>query len=327
MKKTVKILAAFLAVCLMFSVCACQYTGNVVVVTSPNGGNQAAQNTPPVNGVDYGAEEPTGGASQLPNQQPNQQPNQNGGAQPDPNGQGEPLTNPNGSSVDPTANQGGTPQNTASADPSTWTKQEILTYLGKAVTKTKAYTGPVSVTRSEDLGITVEEIKPNLPKLDDIANSLIKQFIKPVAEEIQFNGGQGQSDGEMIPLLLPKRQAFTLPIDGVAQAKATKSGDNIVIDLTLVPESTSMYDKPTYNSMAIGYLDFASVDLGAITISSLDFDYKGSTIHAVILPNGYVKSAEYHIPLHVAASGKAAFISASFAGTGYQTEKWDIHWQ
>ncbi len=315
MKKTAKYLCALLALCMLFAACACRYTGNVVVVTPPTTfpqGQQANYNYNP-NGNVYN-----------PNQQqynPNYTPVQ------DPNAQNP--TEPTAVVIDPGATQTPDTQDpaaVANTDPATWSKQEILTYLGNAVTKTKAYTGTVSVTRSEDLGITVEEIKPNLPKLGDIANSLIKQFIKPVDEEIQFNGGQGQSDGEMIPLLLPKRQGFTLPIEGVAQAKAAKSGNNIVIDITLVPESTSMYDKPTYNSAAIGYLDLGSVDLGAITISSLNFDYKGSTIHAVILPNGYVQSAEYHIPLHVAASGKAAFISASFAGTGYQTEKWVIHW-
>ena len=80
------------------------------------------------------------------------------------------------------------------------------------------------------------------------------------------------------------------------------------------------------NAMALGYLDVNSVDLSMITIEALDFVYLGSTIHAVVRPDGYVESAEYHIPLKVSAAGRAVGVRASFAGTGYQTEKWNIHW-
>ena len=319
MKKTAKYVCALLALCMLFAACACRYTGNVVTITPPSSvqqqGQQANYNYNPNN------------STYNPNQQ--QQYNQNGTPVQDPNTQ-NPSADPGTVVIDPGATQAPDTQDPsaiANADPSTWSKQEIVTYLSNAVNKTKAYNGQLTVDRTEELGITIEEIKPNLPALKSIANSLVKKFIKPVSEVVQFNGGQAQSEGETIQILLPKDQAFSLPLEGVAQAKAAKNGNNVVIDVTLVPESSSMANPPRYNSKALGYLNVNNVDLGStISIGTLDFDYLGSTIHIVVGPSGYVLSANYHIPIHVSASGKAMGISGAFTGTGYQTENWVLHW-
>ena len=316
MKKHVNIIAVLLILCLIAVASSCRYSSNVLVVTDPSAGSQQSftYNYQTQSNVTT-SYDPYSTTAAL-------QPDVTAGTQttsstftPTTNAQTPSVTQPSGS----------TPAVTE-ADISTWNTQQIVQYLSDAVNKTKASTGNVTVNRSEDLGITIEEIKPNLPMLKSVANSLVDKFIKPVDEVVQFSGGVGTSDDEQIPLLLPKRQAFTLPASGVQQASASKSGNNIVIDLTLVQESSSMSNPPLYNSQAVGYLDVNSVDLGAITIDSLDFVYLGTTIHAVIGPNGYVLSADYHIPLKVSASGKAVGISGSFSGTGYQTEKWVINW-
>ncbi len=319
MKKHVNIIAVMLILCLIAVASSCRYSSNVLVVTDPSVGSQQSftynYQTQSNITTPYDPYSTTGAL----------QPDVTSGTQTTvvPSSTLVPTTNAQTPSV--TQPSGSTPAVTE-ADISTWNTQQIVQYLSDAVNKTKAYTGNVTANRSEDLGITVEELSPNIPMLKNIANSLIERFIKPVDEVVQFSGGVGTSDGEQIPLLLPKRQAFTLPASGVQQASASKSGNNIVIDITLVQESSSLSNPPLYNSQATGYLDVNSVDLGAITIESLDFVYLGSTIHVVIGPNGYVLSADYHIPLKVSAVGKVVGVTGSFSGTGYQTEKWVINW-
>ena len=317
MKYGKPIVAAALALCLLLAASGCKYTSNTLVVTDPYAGTQI----PPVSYEQPSSTEPGITDATLPSVPDTTLP-------PVPeNTTAAPIPVENTTAAPAPSESATAQQPTTERDPSSWSKQEVVSYLSNAVNKTKAYTGQITANRTEDLGITIEELSPNLPALKGVANSLIERFIKPVNEVVSFSGGKGMSDGEEIPLLLPKRQGFTLTADGVTQATAQKSGENIIIDITLVQESSSMTSPPKYNAQGLGYLDISAVDISGVTIQSLDFIYQGSTIHAVIRPDGYVASAKYHIPLHVSASGKAlGTISASFSGTGYQTETWDINW-
>lgn len=329
--KYTKFIAAALLLCILLSACGCRYTSNTLVVTDPYATTQPPAATvyqPESTTLPQATDAtlPTGTEatmSTLPENTTQPVPTETTvPTLPESTTAPQNTTQPEEASV-PESTE---PEPTTERNPSTWSKQEIVSFLANAVNKTKAYTGQVTVDRSEDLGITIETITPNLPALKNIANSLVSRFIKPVSEVVTFNGGKGMSDDEEIPLLLPKRQAFTLPPEGVKQASAAKNGNNTVVDITLVEETSSMSNPPLYNSQGLGYLDVNSVDLSMVTIETLDFVYLGSTIHAVIGPDGYVLSAEYHVPLKVSASGKAVGISGAFTGTGYQTEKWDIHW-
>ena len=319
MNKHVNIIAAFLTFCMFAAASACRYNSNMLVVTDPAAASQQAYSyNYPTQIPDTTVYVPYSTTVPL-------QTDVTVGTQtteattsafvPTTNSPAPSVTQPS-SSVPPVTE----------ADISTWNTEKIVQYLSDAVNKTKAFTGNVTVDRTEDIGVTIETISPNLPGLKPLANSLITQFTKPVNDVIPFSGGIGVSDGEEIPFLLPKRQAFTLTAAGVKQASAAKNGNNIVIDITLVQESSSMSNPPLYNSQALGYLDISKADLSSITINRLDFVYQGSTIHAVIRPDGYVEAADYHIPLHISADGKAIGINASFEGSAYQTEKWVSHW-
>ena len=133
-------------------------------------------------------------------------------------------------------------------------------------------------------------------------------------------------DGETVPLLLPKRQNFSLPAAGVQSAKAYKSGENTVIEVTLVPEDSTLESIPKYNSGALGYLDAASLDLSIVTVKTFNAHYAGSTITVTIEPNGMVMDATYYVPLVIDASGSAIGITGEFACEGSQKEIWKLLW-
>ena len=326
MKRYRRILAALFAVCLLFSLCGClKYNSNVlkrgVPVTQLNAGENDSTTAP---SPDY-AYDPTqwGDTVVVPTTTSPAVP-----VSETPTAATEPgATVPN---VPTTAAPPSTTQNSGGSgnamDPSTWTKEQALIYLTNAVNRTKAYKGNVTVDRTERFDVNVDSIQPNVAALKSLANTVIGIFIKPTTEKVSFSNGRGQSGDEVIPLLLPKRQGFALPASGVKAISAKKSGNNIEIYVTLVAETGSIGRNPPYNAASLGYLDIDGFSYPGLTIDRVDITYTGSTIHAVILPNGYVQSAEYTIPIKLSASGKALGINGSLLCSGSMQETWKINW-
>ena len=163
--------------------------------------------------------------------------------------------------------------------------------------------------------------------LQSIANPIIEGAIKPTDETLAFSGGQAvDSENETVPILLPKRATFVLDPNGVASATARADGADTVIDITLVKEVGTLDTAPQYNAGAIGYLNAGMVDLSAVTVTSCEITYPGSTMKLRINPSGYVVTADYHVPFVVEAAGKAMFISAEVTCEGSDSESWVLNW-
>ena len=215
----------------------------------------------------------------------------------------------------------------AASTPENWSKEQIITFLGNAVNKTKAYTNDIVVKHTESFNLNIEEIKPNFGPLKTLAQSIINGVLKPTDDTVTFSGGQGViGDGETVPLLLPKRQGFDLPAAGAATATARQDGANVVIDVTLVSEDATLDRHPVYNAGSTGYLDVGDVDLSMLTLEAFEVTYTGSTIHAVVNADGYVSYADYHMPVKIYAAGKALGFSGSFRCSAEQQEQWTLNW-
>ena len=211
--------------------------------------------------------------------------------------------------------------------PAEWTTEEILAYVTYAVNLTKAYTGPLTVNHEQKFTFNIESISPDLPMVKSFAQSVIDNVLKGDNETLSFNNGYAvNGDGETVPILLPKRQAFSLPAEGVLTASAVQSGDTLVVDLTLMPEYGTLTSFPPYNAGAIGYLNADKLDLSLFTVEKFDVFYSGSTIRFVIGQNGYVKSAYYNTPVTIDASGKVSLMSGGFKSSGASEETWNLLW-
>ena len=218
-------------------------------------------------------------------------------------------------------------QPTGTADPSGWTTQQIVDYVNECVTRTRAYTGSLSATHKETITAVLTKA-PGGQLIQSIANPIIEGAIKPTDETLSFTNGQAvDSENETVPILLPKKATFSLNANGVASATARTEGSDIVIDITLVREVGTLDTAPQYNASAIGYLNAGMVDLSAVTVTSCDITYPGSTMKLRINPTGYVISADYNVPFVVEAAGKAMFISAEVTCEGSDSESWVLHWQ
>ena len=223
------------------------------------------------------------------------------------------------------------PQTTASAqsaDVSGYSKAQVVDLLKNAVTKTKAYTGTVTVHHVEKFeNVNILQITGgNIVK--GIANSLIGSLVKPSDEMLTFNGGTSVTgEGETVQLTLPKNGPFTLTESGAASARAANSGGNIIVDVTLVSETATMTQKPAANSAAIGYLDISSLDISAVKLNAVNITYSGSTIHATINPDGYISAIAYTIPLHIEGEATVPVVgNANATFEGQEIETWEINW-
>jgi len=211
-------------------------------------------------------------------------------------------------------------------DPSSWTTAEILKFTTDAVTKTKAYTNKLTVDHEEAFDVRVTKA-PGGKLIMDAADSIIASVAKPSQEVLTFtNGRTTNAEGENVPLLLPKRGAFTLTADGIATAYAKKSGNDTIVHIQLVKEVGTLTDHPKHNAASVGFLDASDVDLGTITLNYLDITYTGSTMDFVINSDGYVKSVAYKIPIHIAVEAKLFGMTAAGECEGSQSETWKLNW-
>lgn len=211
-------------------------------------------------------------------------------------------------------------------DPSSWTTAEILKFTTDAVTKTKAYTNKITVDHEEAFDVRVTKA-PGGKLIMDAADGIIASVAKPSQEVLTFtNGRTTNAEGENVPLLLPKRGAFTLTADGIATAYAKKSGNDTIVHIQLVKEVGTLTDHPKHNAASVGFLDASDVDLGTITLNYLDITYSGSTMDFVINSDGYVKSVAYKIPIHIAVEAKLFGMTAAGECEGSQSETWKLNW-
>lgn len=209
-------------------------------------------------------------------------------------------------------------------DASAWSTAQILSKASEAINKTKGYRNNLSVHHVETFNATVTECTGG-SVVQSVANAMVGWVVEPVDETLNYSGGMAtNSEGETVPVLLPKRGSFTLGHSGIAGASARTANGEHIINLNIVQESVNMYQVPSHNAAAIGYLDVSSFDLSFLTVDSADITYKGSSIELHINSQGYVTYAVYRVPLMIKGSGHSGAISGSVTFEGEQTEQWTL---
>lgn len=221
---------------------------------------------------------------------------------------------------------GNTGGSAALENPSGWSASKILQTASDAIAKTKAYKGNLQVQHSESFDADVKDCTGG-SIVETVVNVMIGWVVKPVTETLSYNNGTAvNSEGEAVGILLPKDGPFTLSLSGLSSATAKVGSNEYVITLNLVNEHVGMYEKPTHNASAIGYLNVSDFDISFLTVDSCDINYKGSSVELHINPQGYVTYAKYTIPLTVVGAGHKGSISGSVTFDGVQTEVWDLNW-
>ncbi len=211
-------------------------------------------------------------------------------------------------------------------NPTGWSRAQILSKAADAVNKTKACKSNLTVHHKESFDAKVTEASGGAI-VQSVANVMVGWVVQPVDETLNYqNGTAVNSEGETVPIILPKKNNFYLSESGVTSASAKVVNNEYVINISLVEENVGMHEVPQHNASAIGYLDVANFDLSFLTVDSANITYKGSSLELHINPQGYVTYAEYHIPLNIVGSGHSGSISGSVTFDGEQTEIWTLNY-
>lgn len=205
--------------------------------------------------------------------------------------------------------------------------QEVIDLYTNALNQTRAYQGTVNVHHTETFSGNVVEAQPLGALTTRLANRIVDMVSDPHDSTLTFTGGVGTNeDGETVPILLPKKGAFSLPAAGVRNAYMDTANGMRHVVINLLPESVGFNEVPYYNSGAIGYLDTASLDLSIIRINSCTITYTGSVIDAYIRDDGYISSVNYTINLGVEGSVTGLGITGSGTMEGVEYESWQLLW-
>lgn len=207
----------------------------------------------------------------------------------------------------------------APAGPTTLSKEEIVAEVAKAVNAAKQ---EQNFTAVKDESIEVEIVDISVSFLRNTVNSVIKSLTGdgPTQTNYTFTNGltsDGKSPHGEIP---PCGKDFTLPAEGVKEAKMEKVGDTTVYTLTIVEEHTTKdAGVPQYNSQAIGYLDLASIaDKIPFEITTANMHYPGSTVEVTVDANGKLTKLVNKLPM----SGEGAVSAGSASFEGGLDETW-----
>ena len=214
------------------------------------------------------------------------------------------------------------------ADPASWSREQMVAFVSDAVNKSKAYAGSLTADHNQSFTFEIKSVSPGGAIIQPISQTIVNNLLKPTTETLSFSGGTAtDSDGETVPILLPKKQGFALTAAGVASASASANGTDVTVTLTLIPETGNLTAVPANNAAAIGYLDASKVtSLSLFSVEKFDVSYPGSTLKITVNADGYVTAAEYSTPVAIEGAGKIGLIPGSLSSSGESKESWVLHW-
>ena len=203
-------------------------------------------------------------------------------------------------------------------DPTKYSKAQIVDYYNNTI-KNTAKVARLTVTKTENVSIIVDTMKPDSDALKKIVNeNILAKYAKPSTESKSFTNG-ASSDKTKASDYLPKSK---LEAAGVKTANVVKSGSNYILTIVTIDEKTTFENSiPKYASQCASPLDIASVDLGPIEITQADINYPGVTIKATVSANGTLVSSSIDQPLNGTCKAKVIGLKPSATVHGAWTQQ------
>ena len=211
----------------------------------------------------------------------------------------------------------------AGDDLSSLSNEQILEKVVKYVNQLKAEQN-MTANKSENIKVELTDLSVSAAKstvqkiIDNLAGAEQKSYVFA-------NGQAADGDGTVTPdnVIPPTNKAFALTSAGVASAKAEKVGENTVYTVVLVQEATTLdVPAPTHNTVAIGYLDLAGLELPGVSLTKADMQYPGSTVSVTVDANDKVVGLLNEMPMTGVGEAKIGPLSGSASFGGALHEEW-----
>ncbi len=211
---------------------------------------------------------------------------------------GEEATTPDAGDEIPTqAEEGDAP---AANDPTKYTTEQVVKYYTQVMDK--SFKAPkVTITRTETISISVDEVSPGGKVAANLASKIIEAYAKTTEYSGTFKNGFDVNWPDS------PTQNFVYPIQldpkGAKTATVTKKGNGYEINILVKSEKATLSAPPTYNKQCSTPLDLSTIDLFGLEITQADFNYPGTKLKAIVNDKGYVTYSELYMPMSGTGGG------------------------
>lgn len=240
-----------------------------------------------------------------------------------------PVTTPTEpSKPDETTKDNGKEEPTNKSDTSQ-SKEEILKKVVDGVNSLKASDASFKGTKDQYIDIKLTDC--SVPQVVGIINGVLERFLGEEKLEYDFTNGvskdpEGNGEVTSMTAIPPSFIEFGLTADGVTNAYVEKDGANTKYTVEVVPEDSSLGEKPYHHSKACDVMSLETLNIPA-KITRADYTYSGTKISVTYNADG--KVIEYHEYFDMKGDGEggAMGVTATLTLEGYFDETWYIEWK
>lgn len=209
------------------------------------------------------------------------------------------------------------------------TKEEILKKVVDGVNSLKASDASFIGKKNQYIDIKLTDC--SVPQVVGIINGVLERFLGEEKLDYDFTNGvskdpEGNGEITSMAAIPPSFIEFGLTADGVTNAYVEKDGENTKYTVEVVPEDSSIGEKPYHHSKACDVMSLESLNIPA-KITRADYTYSGTKISVTYNAEG--KVIEYHEYFDMKGDGEggAMGVTATLALEGYFDETWEIQWK
>lgn len=181
----------------------------------------------------------------------------------------------------------------------------ITKAYNKAINDLRAYTGTVTLKKTETVDIKAKDI----PKaVEGVVNSVVQGFLGTTENTYTYTNGVDEGGGPIGERIIPwGRDAAVTPSD-IVSCKITENADGgYTIEMTFLAESVS-YDgttstEPVHHKTAMDPLNLATLDISPLEIFSAEMNYPGATVQLTVDSQGRIVKLHNFLPLNGKGNG------------------------
>ncbi len=186
-------------------------------------------------------------------------------------------------------------------------------YYNNAINSLKAYEGVVTIKKVSTTNVAVMDLPSTVASL---VNEVCNKFTGTIENTYTFTSGKTVDGVAITDVVEPLGRNATLTEKGIYGSHAKINAEaNIPRSLRIQLESeTESFDgtstvKAVHNASVIKTINFATLDLGDMKITSADTTYPGTQIYAQFDDLGRITSLSLERPYESRATAKAASVS------------------
>ena len=199
----------------------------------------------------------------------------------------------------------------------------ITKAYNKAVNDLKAYTGKVTLTKTETVDIDNKEVPE---EIEGVVNAIISMYEGTTTDTSVYNNGADEYGEYLDEVILPSgREACVTPSD-IASCKITENADGgYTIEMTFLAESVTFDGttgiEPVHHKTAMDPLDLGTLDTSPLKIASAEMNYPGAMVKLTVDGEGRLVELNNNLPLNGKCQGGLDPIKATvgFESSIYST--------